>query len=201
MNEPWPVRSAEVDLPDARSVLPWFEVRRAFRPKRQRLSPRRCAAITACRRVLVSALIKREVEAAAPRQATQARSVTPVLLAQPDSPISLNIGRSGKDVSMKNVFLITLIILSSAMTCMAQASGNVAYSQTGGNRQAEQNERNKRLQNEAPPTATTMFVDASVLMNVKADEHIAVFAVNQECATVPECNQQMDAAIAAFTAE
>lgn len=102
---------------------------------------------------------------------------------------------------MKIISLVSLIILGSAATCMAQASGNVAYSQNGGNRRAEETERLKRLQIDAPPTATTMFVDASVLMNVKADEHVAIFAVNHECVTVPECNQQMDATVAAFTAE
>src|SRR6185369_11521369 len=56
-------------------------------------------------------------------------------------------------------------------------------------------------QTDAPPTATTMFVEASVLMNVKADEYVATFAVNQECVTVPDCNQQMDATVAGFAAE
>ena len=52
-----------------------------------------------------------------------------------------------------------------------------------------------------PPTATTMFVEASVLMNVLADEHVAVFAVQHECSTVPECNQKMDATTGQFVAE
>ncbi|MEN3334725.1 MAG: hypothetical protein V7641_4090 [Blastocatellia bacterium] len=104
---------------------------------------------------------------------------------------------------MNRVLLISLMIISRAVTCYGQASGNVAYSQSGGQRQAEQNERNKRTLApvEMPPTATTMFVEASVLMNVKADEYVAIFAVNQECTTVPECNQQMDATVAAFTGE
>jgi uncharacterized protein YggE len=104
---------------------------------------------------------------------------------------------------MKRTLLITLIVISSAATCFAQASGNIGYSQTSGKRLAEQNERNKRLggQPDAPPSVTSMFVDASVLMNVKADEHVAVFAVNQECKTVPECNQQMDTTVAAFIGE
>jgi uncharacterized protein YggE len=104
---------------------------------------------------------------------------------------------------MSKALLISLIYVSSAAACFAQASGNVAYSQTGGQRQAEQNERNKRAisQLDAPPTANTMFVEAGVLMNIKADEYVAIFAVNQECATVPECSQQMDATVAAFVAE
>jgi uncharacterized protein YggE len=101
------------------------------------------------------------------------------------------------------VLMISLIMIGSALTVYAQASGNVAYSQQGGQARAEQNERNKRVvaQADAPPTATTMFVEASVLMNIKADEYVAVFAVNQECASVTECNQQMDATTAAFASE
>jgi len=104
---------------------------------------------------------------------------------------------------MNRVLLISLMLISSAVTSYGQASGNVAYSQTGGQRQAEQNERNKRVvaPTEVPPTATTMFVEASVLMNTKADEYVAIFGVNQECTTVPECNQQMDATVAAFSGE
>src|ERR1700755_983132 len=81
--------------------------------------------------------------------------------------------RLRKESLMKKTLLITLIVISSASTCFAQASGNIGYSQSGGNRQAEQNERNKRAvgQAEAPPTATTMFVEANVLMNLKADEY------------------------------
>ena len=104
---------------------------------------------------------------------------------------------------MKRVLLILLVMTGGAVTGYGQASGNVAYSQSGGNAHAEQNERNKRALTpvEMPPSATTMFVEASVLMNVKADEYVAIFGVNQECVTVPECNQQMDATVAGFSGE
>lgn len=104
---------------------------------------------------------------------------------------------------MRRVLLIAMMMIGCAVTGYAQASGNVAYSQQGGQARAEQNERNKRVvaPTDAPPTATTMFVDASVLMNVKADEYVAMFGVNRECATVPECNQQMDATVGGFIGE
>src|SRR5262245_8072902 len=104
---------------------------------------------------------------------------------------------------MRQTILIVLAVAVCAAACFGQASGNVSYSQGGGHARAEQNERNKRLmgQYDVPPAANTMFVDASVLMNVKADEYVAVFAVNQECVSVPECNQQMDSVVAAFTTE
>ena len=34
-----------------------------------------------------------------------------------------------------------------------------------------------------PPTDVSMFVDANVLMNVKADEYVVVFGISHEGAT------------------
>jgi uncharacterized protein YggE len=97
---------------------------------------------------------------------------------------------------------MVVILIVCAGVCRAQASGNVGYSQGGGSVRAEVNERTKRVpvQGEAPPNSTSMFVEASVLVNVKADEYVAVFGVSQECANIPECNQKMDATVGAFTA-
>lgn len=96
-----------------------------------------------------------------------------------------------------------LIVIAGYGVCFAQASGNVGFSQSGGKARAEQNERNKRTlaKEEAPPTGTSMFVEANVLMNLKADEYVAVFGVSQECGAVPECNQKMDATINQFAGE
>ena len=103
---------------------------------------------------------------------------------------------------MNRISNIFLIMITSAIACYAQASGNIGYSQSGGNARAEQNEKTKRVQSkeEMPPSATSMFVEASVLMNVKADEYVAVFGISQECATVAECNEKMDATVSAFLA-
>ena len=46
-----------------------------------------------------------------------------------------------------------------------------------------------------------MFVEANVLMNVKADEYVAVFGVAEEGATVAECATKMEATLKAFAAE
>jgi len=46
-----------------------------------------------------------------------------------------------------------------------------------------------------------MFLEANVLMNVKADEYVAVFGVLQEGATVAECNQKMDATVGEFSGD
>ena len=104
---------------------------------------------------------------------------------------------------MKRTLIIFLITIVCAVTAFAQASGNIGYAQGGGNARAEQNEKNKRTQTkeEMPPSATSMFIDASVLMNVKADEFVAVFGISQECVTVAECNQKMDATISQFSSQ
>ncbi|HZS04708.1 MAG TPA: SIMPL domain-containing protein [Blastocatellia bacterium] len=104
---------------------------------------------------------------------------------------------------MIRILIVMLISGATVGVCFAQASGNVGYSQSGGNARAKQNERNKRLpvQGEMPPNATSMFIDASVLMNVKADEYVAVFGLLQEGTTVAECNQKMDAVVKEFSAE
>jgi uncharacterized protein YggE len=103
---------------------------------------------------------------------------------------------------MRGFFLILLTVIALPVFSLAQASGNAAYSQSGGSGRAKQNERNKHIvqQGEQPPTSG-MFVDASVLMNVKADEYVAVFGVLQEGATVAECNQKMDATVADFSTD
>ncbi len=106
---------------------------------------------------------------------------------------------------MERNLIALLIVIAGYGVCFAQASGNVSYSnsQSGGKARAEQNERNKRTpaKDEAPPTGASMFVEASVLMNLKADEYVAVFGVSQECVAVPECNQKMDATINQFAGE
>lgn len=97
--------------------------------------------------------------------------------------------------------LTVLALLLSAGACFGQASGNIGYAQAGGQGRAEQNERSKRAltREEMPPAPNSMFIEASVLMNVKADEYVATFGVLQEGATVAECAQKMDTTISAFT--
>ena len=104
---------------------------------------------------------------------------------------------------MKRILIILLAILASPGISLAQASGNVGYSQSGGSTRAKQNERNKHSlqQTEFPPNASSMFIEASVMTNVKADEYVAIFGVLQEGATVAECNQKMDATANEFAAE
>ena len=84
----------------------------------------------------------------------------------------------------------------------AQVGGNVAYSQAGGKARAVQEERNRRVLSaqELPPSATSTFVEADVLMNVKADEFVAVFGITHEGDSPAECNRKMEDTIRAFAA-
>ena len=94
------------------------------------------------------------------------------------------------------IAILTVLFAFPAL-CHAQVSGNVGYAQNGGKARAVQNERNKRVltKEEMPPTGTSTFVEANVLMNVRADEYVAVFGVLQEGETVAECSRKMDATI------
>jgi uncharacterized protein YggE len=104
---------------------------------------------------------------------------------------------------MKRILVISFVTVALQGICFAQASGNIGYSQSGGNSRARLNERSKHVlqQVEMPPSATSMFLEANVLMNVRADEYVAVFGVLQEGATVAECNQKMDATVNEFSGE
>ena len=108
-----------------------------------------------------------------------------------------------RGLALKRILLISVTTIALHGICLAQASGNAAYSQSGGNTRAKQNERSKHVlqQGEIPPSATSMFLEANVLMNVKADEYVAIFGVLEEGATVAECNQKMDAIVSEFSAE
>jgi uncharacterized protein YggE len=89
----------------------------------------------------------------------------------------------------------------SQCACRAQVSGNAAFTQPGGMSRAEQNEKSKRIltRDDMPQKADSMYLDASVLMNMKADEYVAVFGVMQEGATVDECQKKMNDTIQTFT--
>jgi uncharacterized protein YggE len=109
---------------------------------------------------------------------------------------------STEDREMKNALILSLgIVTAGAGICRGQVSGNVAYAQGGGKAQAQQAERAKRVltKYELPPSPTATFLEASVLINVKADEYVATFGLAHEGADVAECNRKMDATVARFT--
>ena len=104
--------------------------------------------------------------------------------------------------TMKTVILLGLLIFSCSRSAPAQVGGNLNYGQAYGRARVEQNERAKRtpIPGEPSPGTNAMFLEASVLMNVKADEYIALFGISQEGGTLAECNQKLDNTVAEFTA-
>jgi hypothetical protein len=87
-----------------------------------------------------------------------------------------------------------------ASVVFGQMIGNVGYSEAGGKSRAEQQERAKSQlsQFELPPNSTSSFVECNVLMNVKADEYVAVFGIAHEGTTLAECAEKMDATVEGF---
>ncbi len=103
---------------------------------------------------------------------------------------------------MSRLLAVAVIVLVVVPTLgRAQVSGNAAYAQQGGRARAEQNERSKRVltEQELPPSDTSMFVEASVLMNVKPDEFVAVFGIVTEGETLDTCNEAMQKTLETFT--
>src|SRR5450755_659298 len=102
-----------------------------------------------------------------------------------------------------NLIVALLLFMACPDFSYGQASGNISYSQGGGRARAEQREHALRVltKDELPPTAASTFVEASVMINVKADEYVAIFGITHEGETLADCSKKMDATVTAFTAE
>lgn len=119
------------------------------------------------------------------------------------SYVVLRCGRSiglAKRPAMPGAIAAAFFLLA-CCAVQAQVAGNSVYGQSSGKARAEQNEKSLRelTPQDLPPTGTSTFVDANVLMNVKADEFVAVFGVSGEGATVAEASQKVDETIKQFT--
>ena len=103
---------------------------------------------------------------------------------------------------MPRLLFGALLLLAAASDASAQTSGNIGFAENGRRARIEQSERalSTLTKDEMPPNANTMLIEASVLMNVKADEFVAVFALSHEGKTTAECGRKMDENVKAFTA-
>lgn len=102
---------------------------------------------------------------------------------------------------MARYAVAALLIQLVPVVVFGQAGGNAAYMQGGAQSRAVQAERARRTVGTLDiPAARSTYIEASVLMNVKADEYVAVFGVLEEGSTVAECQSKMAATLAAFTA-
>ncbi len=96
---------------------------------------------------------------------------------------------------MNRVFVYgTAFFLAATSVGRAQVGGNLTYSQSGAKARAQAHNHSLRAlgEHDKPPSGTSSFVEADILMNVKADEFVAVFGIAQEGKTPAECGQKMD---------
>ena len=92
----------------------------------------------------------------------------------------------------KTLFLIS-ILCACEITVWAQAAGNILY---GGSRRRTSGVTTGNLSATEPKDSVpASFVEANVLMNVKADEYLAVFALAQEAPTLLDGNEKIAAQI------
>ena len=78
-----------------------------------------------------------------------------------------------KAAKMTARFLATVAgFLACTASLQTQVGGNAGFGQNGGRAKAEQSEHSLRVlaKDDQPPSPTSTFLEASVLMNVKADE-------------------------------
>jgi len=98
---------------------------------------------------------------------------------------------------MRKIFWLTVFVLFCPIFVFAQDSGNRNYG----------TQRRKPQTNSGVLTGSTdakqqvYFVEANVLMNMKADAYVAVFGLVQEAATSAESNSKINAQVTAFIRE
>src|SRR5437763_80989 len=104
---------------------------------------------------------------------------------------------------MKIITISLMAFVASSAFSWGRVGGNSVYGQASGRARAEQAERNKRVlaKEDLPPTGTSTFIEANVLMNVKADAYVAVFGITHEGETLAECSRKMEATVKGFTDE
>jgi uncharacterized protein YggE len=107
--------------------------------------------------------------------------------------------------SRLTILVAVLVAVLASHSSLAQVGGGSVYAGGRGSARdnAEASERAKRTvaPDEKPPSASSVFLDASVLINVTADEYVAIFGVSEEGATPEECGRKADAVIRQFSTE
>lgn len=95
-----------------------------------------------------------------------------------------------------------LMLLAAPILCHGQISGNIGFNNPARGRPDMRDRAMRGLaEGERPPTNTSSFVEAQVLLNIKADEYVAVFALLHEGETIADCAKKMDDNVASFLTE
>jgi uncharacterized protein YggE len=97
---------------------------------------------------------------------------------------------------MKKIMFLLLLISVCQFVVQAQESGNSVYNTA--KRKTSGVATGNLYGVDSKDSVPSSFLEANVLMNVKADEYLAVFGVMQESATVLDGNKKMDVQINDF---
>ncbi len=102
---------------------------------------------------------------------------------------------------MKNILLFAVLLVLGSRVSFAQFSGSAGENATTGPGPSDM-ERVKRLPTaaETKDDGSSTFIEASLLMNVKADEYVAVFGAMAEGLTPEEASTKLDTTLTAFKA-
>lgn len=92
----------------------------------------------------------------------------------------------------------SLLALASTLAVSQVGGGSAAYGNRG--QSGADTARNQELAKRNAPYERGRHVDASVLMNLKPDEYIAVFGLSHEGKTLADARTSLDAALAKFQA-
>ena len=97
---------------------------------------------------------------------------------------------------MMNKAFLLLLVLTVARTGWSQAAGNTVY---GGARSRTSGVTTGNLSSVDPKDSSqNYFIEANVLINVRADEYVAIFALAQEAPTLPDANAKIGTQVNEF---
>ena len=99
---------------------------------------------------------------------------------------------------MKRVLLLVLIGCATVLATRAQEAGGSVYGKTG--RRTSGVVLGNLTTVDPKDSVAAYYLEANVLINVKADEYMAVFGLAQEGASVVDGGQKVDAQLNQFTA-
>src|SRR5687768_187538 len=96
--------------------------------------------------------------------------------------------------SQKADFLIIICITLPSSNIIGQQAGNPVYGQ-------DYSYGKQEVTGNLYLSDSTFLIEASVMSNVKADEYVVTFGVDEEAATLKECNEKIEKRIQAFAAD
>ena len=94
--------------------------------------------------------------------------------------------------------LALLAIPAFAQFATAQIAGGLVYNGQQGNPADILRQQRTLSDQEFPPTLNSVFLDASVLLNVHADAYVALFGISEEGATLSDARAKVHEKLASF---